>query len=821
MSTIIEEIRILDLFRPAEPSSFLKAHMGEPITIEVDFRIQDAAVPQSDFNVDDGMWILFRPTIQEAGIEVEGNNGILSNEPIFAGMFEGDEITITGTNGNDGVKTIIEIVDDYTILVNGTTTREEDATPGVLYLSTPFQGIKYFYNFIENDESTNFESKVDGETQRLVIGDADHTNLSPQNMAFQGEKSYQIFGATIEGRNGVTTAQSFTIKHTTVLTPVFLAGLFGEFEDGNTFTFYDLVKCLRNVIRLEVNRDISDPNDFQEIIWDEVEGNTGGREESFNGNSTNYFVDGYTIERLSDNVFLDEMELAERMEINFKVKNTVDTPFSNANTKTLAQFNYLPTTEEQYQKNGRTLHQNFVYDYGFATVGGVTVNGLNNGSNLQAIETIQSTFISSSEINVKLIVDFGSEAQSIINEDGFKNYQLSIITENHALTKETSDKAALFVDVDTFFVQLTTTNLISNDIRFLQHRHSTYGSGKTTLDAFPVDDIVAYNKFSIDFDGLESDGINITSIKHECLFEKGGEKDIVVESNTYVVSATQFEEGFVPILDFEKNRPFQIADGDFRKLVQVKRDPSADSGTTKGFYATYPFFIRWENWEALNGVDDPAAGVYDPALPNNGINHYWYRYQTLGYTFKYKTTFNIVQNGVPFTQSFEGTLTLHPFNDNPDWGNESIKSYDIDTAQEIQNGGTKYLQSWKDTKLISTFDKVAGTEPLIEDVDIVFWAIPFEGGNINNVRRFSSFYDASGNTWFKGELGVLKVVKDKTGSVYTGECLTDKNKIPSPDKFGVYSRLYEPEACPPNAILEDVTLDCMLTDVTLEPILED
>ena len=463
----------------------------------------------------------------------------------------------------------------------------------------------------------------------------------------------------------------------------------------------------------------------------------------------------------------------------------------------------LPDNETQYQNNGRTLEENFVHDYALATSDAGVTNGNNYGTTLQAIEETEITHIDSDNIDVRIRFDFGSLSQSIVNENDFKQYLFGFTIANSNLGREVSDKITLLLNVAEFELQLFDVDLITNNTGFLFHRYSTFGEGVANPSVMPVDDMVAYSQFSIDFNGLESDGINILNTSHELVLTHATNTEIVLESNTYSTAATSFLNGYVPIIDMEQNRAFTITDNDFRKLVTVKRDSANDSGTVYAYESTYPFFVRWETWEALLGVTNPPTGVYDSTLPNDGLNHFWYRFSTLGYTLNYRLRFTIEQNGQQFNQEFDSPMTMYDFNSNSDYNNEYIKSYDVATSTELINGTDKLLQGYVDTRLEAAFDKTVGTLPAIADVDIVFWIIGKEKGTIKSVKRASSFYADSGDTWFKGITTPNLVDKTKTSTLYEGKVLVDFTKLSGSD-FTVYSRLHEtPPACPILAIAKE------------------
>jgi hypothetical protein len=479
----------------------------------------------------------------------------------------------------------------------------------------------------------------------------------------------------------------------------------------------------------------------------------------------------------------------------------------------MSVFWILPDTEIRYQNNNRTLKENFVYDYALNTVGTVT-NGNNFGTTLQAIEETEITFIDADNIDVRIRFDFGSLSQSIANENDFKRYLFGFTIENDGLTRETSDKTTLLLNVSEFELELFNSNLITNSSRFLFHRYSDYVDSITSPEVFPLDDMVAINNFSIDFNGLESDEIDIISVSHELVLKHATNADITLESNTYNTGGSTLLNGYVPLIDVEQNRAFTIADNDFRKLVTIQRDEANDSGTVYAYQSTYPFFVRWETWEALLGVSNPPSGVYDSSLPNNGLNQFWYRYSTLGYTLNYRLRFTITQNGELFTQEFDTPLTMYDFNSNAEWNNEYIKSYDVATSTELISGSDKFIQGYADTRLEAAFDKTVGTLPNLADIDIVFWIIGKESGTIKSVRRASSFYSDSGDTWFKGITSNELVNKTKVVSLYEGKVLVDFTKL-SGSEFTVYARIHDNVSGIPltGKLLEDGTLK-LLEDST-------
>jgi hypothetical protein len=811
---IIEDIRYLDKFRPAETDvDWSLYNIGEPYDLEIDYRVEEVVVSDAENSTDGVNTIILEPSPSLTGI-ADSSDLIWCNNPnAFANFHVGDVIEIIDAKkaASDGTYTITEKIDDSAFRTTGGYASGFLKKGGTIHVVTPFKGHRYLFNWIENNAATQY-IEVESQEENKLYYDNTTTALGATSMLWSGNGTNQIEGATIEGNGTTTYGQRFTIKHSGVVTPFFLAAQLVDTQARLKPDYFEAGECLKHVFKLEVNRDLSNPNDTQEIIYDERLGNTGWFNENYNGQDENYTLSNLLITRVSDATTLNALELSSQVDVTFTVSNTVDSPFRSNLTKGMSLFYILPDLEANYQNNSNTLKENFVYDYALNTEGTIT-NGNNYGTTLQAIEETEITYAHNAAINVRIRFDFGSLAQSIINVNDFKRYLFAFTIENHTLTRETSDKTTLLLDVNEFYIELFNSNLITNNTGFLFHRYTDYVDSITSPEVFPVDDMVASSQFSIDFNGLTADGIDILNVSHELVLTHATNADILVESNSYNTSGSTLLDGYVPLIDIEQNRAFTIADNDFRKLVTIQRDSANDTGTTFAYQTSYPFFVRWETWEALS-VSNPPSGVYDSSLPNNGLNNFLYRYSTEGYTLNYRLRFTILQNGEQFTQEFDTPLTMYDFDSNVEWNNEYIKSYDVSTSTELTSGGDKFLQGYTDTRLEAAFDKTVGTLPLLADIDIVFWIIGKEKGTIKSVKRASSFYSTSGDTWFKGITSNELVNKTKVVSLYEGKVLVDFTKL-SGSEFTVYARIHDNVSGIPltGKLLEDGTLK-LLEDTT-------
>lgn len=797
MSIVISKISFSNEFRP-ETTDWLLGCIGEKIAIEIEFYVIEYYITAADAGVDE---IHFVPVGQVTGLPFGVDVVYTEIQNGFANFFVGDTITFANATNpaNNGTFRVKQQINSQTLLLEDATTGgttgivpERPAPSGCYYFnSTPITGLRYFYNFIENADPTTFVSYIDGETQRLEIANADAFDLvTNKPLTFKGNKGYQIGSANVIG---LTTGaapvdrQIFKLLHETFITPLFLVNQLTDLQARVAPVYYKNGASLKYVAALDAGSTLNNPNNIQTLQYDGQQGNVAWFNENFNGGASNYFVDSLVITRVSDSAVLNQLELGSECLMTIRIKNTVDSPFSNSNTKYVANMCYLPNNASEYNNNTQTQKQNFFFDRGLNTVGAGAINGDNFGGNYQMLKVIDSTFISASEIEVRLNVDLSSFAKSYIGGQPLKNYMVWVTTQNHTLATKDADKVALLIDVNEFFVQLFQTNLISASTVFIQHPYTSKTDGVSVPEIFPVDDIVAYTDFNIDFTGLQNDGIKILSVTNQIVLKNPTEADIILETDTIDTSAVPLV-GLVQNFNFAIDRVFKIPSGEIRKVNTLKRDFSLDAGNTYNWYSSYPFMHRWEYWKPLTLNNIPPS-LFDPLEPNNGINHFWHRYTTKsGWTINHRIKFVIEQNGQLFEQSFDNAMNSHDYLENPDWTLEKIESFDVASGLPLQSGSNKFVQGYVDSNIVATFEfSGAGTPPTLGDIDIVLWIETKESGGIDDIRRSSSVYNKSSNSWFTP----LKTTVNVVGTTYTGTALLDHTKLPNVSEFTIYARLYQ------------------------------
>lgn len=459
-----------------ESVDWLLANVGDKITVELEFTVETTIIASLDnpiiLNAQDGYvgvnWIV-DPLARFTDIKV--------NDSLYLYNYK----TSTAFLGNP--YQVLEKKSDSEIRVSniGTLSGLSADTPAdyiLISLIKPITAVKYKYNFIENDDQPTFESKVDGTEQLLTatgLDASDVVTVVPMN--FIGSKPYQIGSATIKG-NGVSTTTGYQYKfkvvHTAFITPFILATQVNNMLNNVAPDYYFNQKCLKGIFDIEAAFLLTDPNYLQTEQITETKGNTGWFDENFNTGLTNYKIK----DNSSTNVVYKKLDLStinsiqlstDETIVEVTIKNTVDSPFSNNNTKFVLNFCKVPADESEYVSNTLTQKENFIFDRKLQTLGSAAVNGDNYGADYQVLKEIAATFISTSEIKLTFKIAMSSVVLQQLNLFDEKRFLLWVTIQKHTLATSISDKVALKIDSQLFAEDFTDDAMIGNTTIALRH----------------------------------------------------------------------------------------------------------------------------------------------------------------------------------------------------------------------------------------------------------------------------------------------------------------------------------------------------------------
>jgi hypothetical protein len=772
----------------------LQACIGEKISIVTDLYFDQILMPDVGANTT----AYFNPPSDLSGTYYNANL-IYFESDFLSGCQVGDILKNDAVAGNPNPNmtfTLLEKINGNLGRFNATFVQHQSGTIGGEFLVniTPLKSAIFQYGI---NESGDYTSQTDGSLQKFSIDSATAlTNIVSQNMLPSGNPDWNIDvvmcqGQGADGNFPSTSHVRIRLVHNVVVTPFFLVGQLDDLKAGIAPDYFKADNSLGYKAQIDWNENNTYLDPSKRIVLDTV-GRFGWFNKRFDGVASDYSITSLTLQRVSDSAFVNQLEYDE-IEVKLNIHSAAGS-FTAVDSRLVFGFNYLPQDKSLYQNTGRSLEKNFGFESKLLVPNNVAVNGDNFGTNDQIIKTIKGQVLSATDCQVTVRILFGSNRVDILTQEDVANYAMWVICENTSFDTQVCDKTNLLIQVDEIHVQLTTVDLIDDNTEFIEHPYNVPGAGFPTLEMFPVDDVVASSLMSIDYTGLESDGILLKSCKCQLVLTHATEADIVLDS--FIIGLENYPViGSLPgvqAINFNQKRPFKVEDG-IRNTVSFGRNYGFDSATKKFFTCSFPFMNRWEYWIQLLGVSSFPAAMFDNTLDFNGLNNFWNRLvNTAGWTLKYRKTFLIIQNGQTFEQELENDLTSVNFNANTEWNNCSIKTYDLDTNDEIVIGPKKYAYSAKDTKVIATFDKTVGTIPDISNIAIVIWGESFEGGGISEITRISSVYNVNSASIFKSVDTTNKVKVTNVGSVFTGEAIIDGSKIQNLSKLTLYARIYYP-----------------------------
>lgn len=766
---------------------------------------------------------------------------IQSELDIFQEFYVGDTIKIADGDqpGNNGTYTIIEKPNDNTIRLNDTFSNSTSEDCIIEVRDIPDK-IKYNWNFIENNESLTFESKVDGNKIEARGEELDASNTTPVAMEFKGEKSWQIGNLNIEGVEIETSPvykSKFKITGNLYLNPFFLPDQWDDITSDPRVApqYFKDFNALKFVHRIEASYEGRNPQFAQVFEDSETLGQSGWYNEEFDLTESNFFVDSYSFE-ISGNP-IEELKVTQS-DIDFEivVKNTEDAPFTN-DSKFTVNFCIAPETQEEIENNGQTMDYNFRFDRMVNIVGDSAVNGDQFGvANRQVLKQVSATLNSSSQITITGKIDFDSalydylltldnprylltvgvgtgddgESSKLFQDDNTFTFQdgNNYVFQDALEIVESNDKrAVLIVDVNDFEIELATDDfLTADDTLFIEHPFNDIGSGTTTLEAFPEDEVVYYKRIKVDLAETSFD-VSLKKIRCGVRAKNGSLSFDVDELTQEFPGATVVND--IEFVDTSALRPFKAPLTELIKSFTVERDIDADSGDLRFYDIKFPFLCGWEYWQANSNVN---AAFFDTAEENNGLNDEWVRFDALTgwnmYCFA-EVTFEI--NGEEYTKTFEDQFTLNDYQSNPDWDNEVCKSYDINDV-ELGFAGIKYLQAYSKTKITADFEYVGAGSVDIDNLAMIFRIEPFENGGRSVSTRISSERDSGAESQFYYVDSKQITITNPSGNIYRGTAYVNNEKLQNFSQFSITARIYDKSLIVPVGIGAMIIEDTFIID---------
>ena len=672
----------------------------------------------------------------------------------------------------------------------------------VISVTVPITALSYKSNWIENAESTNYYSKVDGTVQMATI-----TGLNPAGggtnkpMTWLGVLPYQIGSVTVDELSLVTSviySSNFIIKHTTRVTPTMLAEQWDDLYAGIKPDYFFNLNCLRSVFYYQAYYYLTDPNHVHILESDVILGNTGHFNENFNTGLTNYYVENLVYTDVATATTVINATLKPTFtDFEFYVRNTIDLPFSNGNTKLVLNFAKAPYDSTEYQGNGRDLKHNFVWDSKLLTCASVpvAVNGDNYADlTMRSLSNLKATYVSATSIKVTGRLSFDALGISVFEESEEPRYMLWASIQNHSLTGVLSDRVNVKVDFSKFFYQTEFPNHIAINTKLIQGTKNTLSIGFPSIGStFSEDEIVGYSEATIAVNPLVTSCVLTRFTGRIIAFNISNNEQFTLESKTINLPETPIVSGFQNF-NIVQARDFHIPTTEIRKNILAQSTVTPG----KNIFA-FPFLVRWEYWQSLLSVN---SFFFNSAEPLNGFNHDWTNFNNIAYSgnwiLRYECEISAKINGLNASYVVGTDFTNFDRNiidEGIDGITATIITKDASTLVPlVDGGGLKYILGYANTRIIATFNR----RTLWVKPTIIIGIEVFElGGGVNKKRRMHSDWASDADTWFipLSSVGANRVKVTGSGTMNAiGECDLDYTQIASlvgASKWKITARIYD------------------------------
>lgn len=778
------------------------ANVGEPIKITHDIAVETFAINSTD------------------------NEMILNNKNGY--LTTGTECWVTGGNfGEFNVGDEVQVANYFTNTINGSAFIVEKLSPSEIKLSAnPASwspntsgtqdvfsikkkptAIYYKWNFIENGDASTFLSLIDGTEQVAVKSGLDPALSNTYTMQMLGSKPYQLGTIQIVEAGLATNpiySSRFTIIHDTRITPIMLASQWDDLLNGIAPDTFFNQNCLKGVFYFESRYSLTNPNDVQALLDENVLGNTGWFNENFNSGLTNYSINGLLWKQTSPFVTIPscQLKVGNASKFEFYINNTTSSPFSNNNTELILNFAKAPNFESEYQSNNRDMLHNFVWESKKikASTTPTTVNGDNySDAGLRSLKSIKATYINATQIKIEGEIDMLQQAVDVFNESDEPRYLFFVVIQNHTLTGEISDRVTLMIESSPFYFKVDFPDLIIfYAFKIIPHDIANYTDSFILRDVFVEDELVGYCEFhprtyDLGLGPVSQEFIRATG--RVIAYNTSTNARFTLETNTINVSNTPVING-LQYFNITQNRAHHVPVNEIRKPIRFYYDTVANK-----YVFAYPYINDWSYWQPLQGVNNY---FFDTIEPNNGLNKDWLNYSDGTWKVGFELEIAMKVNDVPALYSSKMLYDMFDRNLPPgassgDGGVETvswyIKTFDSDSLTELVDGtGKKYILGYKSTLVKCYFENgLSGYDD--SQLTVVVGLEVYEEGGVNGKRRMSSRYDSDNDTWFmplSGETRVKTTVLTSGPDAVLAEVLIDNTLINiNKNKYKITARLYQ------------------------------
>tara|TARA_R110001583_G_C5664989_1_gene409991 strand:+ start:2939 stop:5623 length:2685 start_codon:yes stop_codon:yes gene_type:complete len=709
----------------------------------------------------------------------------------------GDIIDIWELNGTPSViatdREISAITTD-TITFDGASVGTSTLTDGIVYGKTPLESLLFNYGLIENNESVNFVSKVDGTATNEFFAEGIGTltgggtrSLIPVLMTKSiGVNSWKDDGdayINYESTQGQSNdfAQVFKLDHKFRLFPFYLDGWQNNLTTlSPPFPEFQSTNCLKYVSRFEFRQFLNNPNGARIKDFSSVNGNTGWFDENFNGFTNNYILDSIVITDNATSNVLTELDFQKSCHVVLNVSDGLSRWNTGKDVFTIG-VSYLPNAN-QYQQNQNTIAENFLFDSVWVEDGIAPVSST-------ILKNVEVTSATASTCIVEYDVEYSVSQQSLLSNESYLMYcgvnSLTSVGIN-------SDRVTLLTDYKSYsFTNDVFDLMFMEEFRFVPHDLAdTSPNIKGDYLGWIEDGFQIQTPFKLNTDlGASIDSISLDIVAYNSLT---GEQ-FTIQTNPLDLSSSVISGGVQQINLASTNNFKLLSTSDFKKIEL--------SNVGSGTYLTYNVEnyeskigvrFNFEEWIALLSAN---TDFFNASQLNNGLNLLSSNYSTAFLTspqsdfqIKARLNSNVRDNNNVVTnyQFLSDDLKSYYYdlddNDPTEWSGV-INTFDTNGTQ------IDIIYNNNFTDIVATFNRIVTASDLTTPYGWI--RLDIQQGTINTPFELSTLYLPSINSALIPLPTETFCKIQNVGTQIKLSCRIDFSKIPSGSIISLSARISE------------------------------
>ena len=666
-----------------------------------------------------------------------------------------------------------------------------------LYGKTPLEALRFRFGLIENNEPTNFVSKIDGTAENAFSASGigfdtggGVRSLVPVNLiSANGVNSWKedFDSATVAfistGSKDENYEQVFEINHYFSILPFYLDGELSNIQNLIQPSLFASTNTLKYVYNAQFNTTLSNPNGTKSVLIDNLNGSVGWYNEGLNGGPNLYSIADLVYTNQDTFEIVSEINSQQKTKVEFNVLSS--TNGFTTNTDIAVGIAILPESLN-YQQNANTIDENFILDRAFTRVDLSFIDS-------SIITNYTAVFNNSGEISVAFDVDYLAAIEPTLEN---KNYIIFASTGDITQGAEKTDRVTLKVDSQLYFYNPDIVDLMWIDgmSHFPHNVDDTNIAGAFDNYAGWIEDGF---EIKVPFELNNDLAAKMQSLKvHFSAWNPSTDDRFDLQSYNFTLSGgvliTQFPLNNYISYNINTTRGFQLVNGSQFNNAVLTTIGSALRGPINVDQYELKLGIK-ANFEEWISQPDANTVFYDVNEPNNGLNKKSSNYSLKeGYELVVIVEANVASSkGIPIT----GILTNYQFlsqphayydydldnNVTPDWAVEILT---IDENGINTNG---VIQTSINTTIQATFTPLSGVTSLTAPYGII--RLNQSGGTIQTIYELSSIRESILNNPLIPLVGESYTKLTDDGLTVVLECLIDGSLLNATTNYDISATL--------------------------------